>query len=337
MSLSQVLGQERPLRRLRPYLKDRTSPQALLFHGSEGVGKALAALQYAKTLNCLGSGASVPFGSGERPPSGDRGPLAADCCDLCPPCAAADKGVSPEIRRVNPAYQAALRNDEEAKQRSIRVDTVRHLIKDLEMRSMSGAWKAAILEDAHTLEPASSNAMLKALEEPPPKTVWILVTHRPQELLPTIRSRCQAVPFSPLPEEALLELLQARGAPEADARAAAALAEGSVGRALRVLEEAVPDPASWLDDPLAPVRMAEALPRELHLSRPSVASQIVRMLWHIRSQGPGYASPAARSALRELDGLRRALDSNADPRLVLELAALRLQRMHTTSPRSLPG
>jgi len=332
VSLEQVLGQERALRRLRPYLKDRTSPQALLFHGPEGVGKTLTALQYAKTLNCLAPRGQVPGGKTSSSPEGDA--EIRDCCDLCPPCAAADKGVSTEIRRVNPAYQAALLNEDEAKQRSIKVDTVRSLIKDLEMRSMTGAWKVAVLEDAHTLIPAASNAMLKALEEPPPKTVWILVTHRPQELLPTIRSRCQAVHFSPLSESAVLELLTARGIPAEDARSAAGLAEGSIGRALRVVEEALPDPASWVDDPMAPIRMAEGLPRELHLSRPAVAARIVRMLWHIRSRG---GSAAARSALREIEGLRRALDSNADPRLVLELAALRLQRLHTTSPRSIPG
>ncbi|MFH1725886.1 MAG: DNA polymerase III subunit delta' [Elusimicrobiota bacterium] len=313
MSLSAIAGQERPLRRLKSLLASRRLPPALLFQGPRGVGKAATALQLAKALNCS--------------------KRKTDCCDTgagaCRGCQAAEKGIDPDIHRVDAAYQAALLEEDAAKQRSIRIDTVRHLIADLEMRSLEGRWKAAILDDAHTLVPAAANAMLKALEEPPLRTLWILVTHRPGELLSTIRSRCQQIPFGPLPVERVAELLAARGVAADEAQAAARLAEGSLGRAIELIEDPQPEPAAWLSDPLAPFKLADELPRGLALARPVVEERLRRMAWHVRSsRGPeGFASSAVRAVLRELSELRRALRSNADPRLVLELAALQLQRL----------
>jgi len=319
VSLSSILGQERALQRLRSILTTRAVPPALLFHGPQGVGKATAALEFAKALNCeKRQDDSCPR----------EGP--------CPSCAGADKGIDPDIRKVDAAYQASLLEQEEAKQRSIKIDTVRHLIRDLEMRSMLGRWKTAVLEDAHTLVPAAANAMLKTLEEPPSRTVWILVTHRPGELLATIRSRCHPVPFAPLAADVIMQGLLERGIARPEAEAAAPLAEGSLGRALQTLERAQPDPEEWLAAPLAPFELADALPTGLHLARPLVEDQLHRMEWHVRrSLGPRtYASAEARAVLRELSDLRRALRSNASPRLVLELAALRLQEFQTAgSPK----
>ncbi|MFC1679184.1 ATP-binding protein [Elusimicrobiota bacterium] len=317
MSLKTIIGQDRAVRRLKSLLSTRAVPPALVFSGSKGVGKATCAVRFAKALNCDNH--------------------KDDCCDLCQPCSAVDKGISPDMHLVDAAYQAGLLEGDPAKQRSIRVDTVRHVIGDLEMRSLTGRWKAAIVDQAHTLVIAAANAMLKSLEEPPPRTVWILVTDRPNELLPTIRSRCQTLPFSPLAPELIVSALIERGVPRAEAETAAPLAEGSLGRALEILEQDQPHPSEWIADPLAPFQLAEALPRGLHLSRPLVEDQIHRMAWHIRrSLGPeGYSSAPVRTALRELARLRRALKSNVDPRIVLELAAFRLQHLHSAG--SLPS
>ena len=313
MPLSDIRGQARALKGLSTLLSTRRLPPALLFIGPSGVGKSSAALEFAKALNCAED--------------------ALDACGLCASCASADKGTDPDLVRVDAAYQAGLLGEEEAKQRSIRVDTVRHLISGLELRSLDGRWKTAIVEDAHLLVTAAANAMLKALEEPPARTLWILVTHRPELLLDTIRSRCQVVRFSPLSPGLLASLLAERGVPGKEAHGLARTSEGSLGRALalRAAAEAegrIPDPAEWLTDPLAPIRLAEGLPKELHLSRPAVEEHLRRMAWHLRSTHgtDGYASASVRALLREFAGLRKALQSNADPRLVLQLAALGLER-----------
>ncbi|MDE2291456.1 MAG: hypothetical protein KGL53_05180, partial [Elusimicrobia bacterium] len=89
------------------------------------------------------------------------------------------------------------------------------------------------------------------------------------------------------------------------------------------------DPTSWASDPLSPFSLAEALPRELHLARPRAEAVLDGAAgWLRRERGTGvYGSSAARFVLRDLAGLRRALRRNADPRLVVELAVLRLQEL----------
>lgn len=300
MSLQAILGQEKALGRLRSWLKSGRVPHALLFHGPRGVGKAAAALAFAQALN------------DEQ----------------------AAQGVCADIHRIDSAYQAGLLGEPEEKQRSIKVDTIRHVIRDLEMRSLMGGFKTAILEEAHLLVPAAANAMLKSLEEPPPRTLWILTTHRPSGLLATIRSRCQRVPFAPLSTQSLLRVASGNGIQESAAAPAADLAEGSFERLKSLLENPQPDPASWLSDPLGPIRLSEKLPRELYRSRPQVEGHLHRMAWHLRrTRGtPGYASAPVRTVLREFADLRKALRSNADPRLVLMLAGLRLQQLEKAVP-----
>lgn len=322
MAFSDILGQERALGHLRKMLAKRELPPALLFAGPQGVGKKRAALELAKALNCEAQG--------------------EDACGLCPACVQAEKGLSMDVQLVDAEYQARVippkkkaeneSPDEEigekamqdwiAKQKEIRIETIRHALGVLAKSSFLGGWKAAVLENAHLLNKPAANAMLKSLEEPPPKTLWILVTHQDERLLPTIRSRCRRIRFGPLPQPVVRRVLaeQGRQGPEADD--AARLCGGSVSRALALLEGGCPEPDSWLDDPLAPFALADKLPRELHLSRRQVEEHLVRMAGRLRG---GYASPRVRAALRELSSLRRALESNASPQLVLTLAALTLQ------------
>lgn len=118
--------------------------------------------------------------------------------------------------------------------RNITVDQIRAMQRDLTTRPMLGARRAIIIDCADDLEKNAANALLKSLEEPPAGSYFLLVTHRPGRLLPTIRSRCRTIPFNALaPQE--MELVLRSEAPEADAvtRAAAiAAAGGSPGAAL---------------------------------------------------------------------------------------------------------
>ncbi len=284
MSLADILGQDRPIAVLRRLLVTRKVPPGLLFHGPEGVGKRAAAFAFAKALNC-----HAPEGFGcPNPVPGSPLP--------CASCSAADRMMDPDLELVDGTYQGALREEDAAKQRALRIDTVRHVVRKLETRSMEGRWKAAVIDDAHRLTEDGANAMLKALEEPPARTVWMLITHRPHELLATVRSRCQPLAFA------------ARPAPAADAGV---------------------DPGAWLADPMAPFSLAESLPRELHSSRPR-AEELLKQtsLWLRRQHGTaGFASAAVRFVLRDLEALRGQLRRNADPRLVVELAVIRVQEL----------
>ncbi|MBI5596815.1 MAG: hypothetical protein HY928_12050 [Elusimicrobia bacterium] len=317
MNLSELAGQPRAVRVLRRLLETRALPPALLFHGPDGVGKAAAAAAFARALNCTA-------GARDACPAPAPGTPAS-----CPSCAAFARGLDPDFQRVDAEFQAGLSDKEAAKQRSLSVDTVRHAVRRMEMRSMEGRWKSAVVVDAHTLTPSAANAMLKGLEEPPPRSVWVLVTHRPSELLPTVRSRCQPVAFAALGAPDIARILTARGVGAAEAAAAAADAQGSASRAAAAVNETASVPAAWLSDPMAPFTLAEGLPRELHLSRPRADELVSRAAaWLRRTRGAGaFSSADSRFVLRDIEALRERLRRNCDPRLVTMLAAIRLQEL----------
>lgn len=123
----------------------------------------------------------------------------------------------------------AIEPDEKA---SIKIDVVRDLMSGIGYRPFEGRHRFVLLRDADTLEPQAQNALLKSLEEPPPATSFILATSVPGVLLPTVRSRCMRMAFGRLTQDEVATVLGVHGFDEREARAAAALADGSVGQAL---------------------------------------------------------------------------------------------------------
>ena len=122
--------------------------------------------------------------------------------------------------------------------RSIRVDQVRGMQKRLNTRPTLGDRRVIIVDPADDMEVGASNALLKSLEEPPQGTSFVLVTHRPARLLPTIRSRCRTLRFPILSDAQLESMLEASGAVGGgDISAAIRAAEGSYGAALRFSEQ----------------------------------------------------------------------------------------------------
>ena len=120
----------------------------------------------------------------------------------------------------------------------IRIDDVRAMIEFLRLTGAESPWRVAIVDPADELSTEAANALLKILEEPPPKALILLVCHAPARLIATIRSRCRRLPLAPLARGDVAALLArlAPGLPPAEAEAAAALSGGSVGRALALAE-----------------------------------------------------------------------------------------------------
>jgi DNA polymerase-3 subunit delta' len=117
--------------------------------------------------------------------------------------------------------------------RAILVDQMRDLEREANFRPFEGAARVFLIDDADRLNDASSNALLKTLEEPPVTSHLILITARPAALLPTIRSRCQVIRFAPLAATEIEEhLARLKKVSQKDARVLARLAQGSIGRAL---------------------------------------------------------------------------------------------------------
>jgi DNA polymerase-3 subunit delta' len=206
---------------LRRAIARGTLPPSLIFSGPPGVGKSRTAVALVQTLNCE----RVALAGGER----DRSP---DACGQCGACRRIARAAAAFDRGERPAIDVLqwLAPDEKA---SIKIDPVRQVLRRAGYRPFDGRHRVIVIDGAEALEVAAQQALLKMLEEPPAATSFVLITPHPDVLLPTIRSRCPQLRFGPLSPAQLAQALVERfGWTLESARAAAALADGSLERAL---------------------------------------------------------------------------------------------------------
>ncbi len=218
MSNWNLIGHEWAVDFLRRSITGGRASHAYLISGPQAVGKSLLALRLAQVLNC------------------EVG--AADPCLACRSCKRIERGNHPDVRLAGMASQGAgLKPDEAARQRDLKIDTVRDWLADISLRPYEGRRRVFVLHDAEKLTEAASNAMLKTLEEPPPYATLILVAHTAGDLLPTIVSRCQPIKLRPAPRRAIAAALSERfGLPAGEASLLAAWSGGRVGWALRMID-----------------------------------------------------------------------------------------------------
>jgi DNA polymerase-3 subunit delta' len=202
-------------------------PHAWLIAGRQGIGKATLAFRFARFVlvqAATGGGGAGLFG--DAPPPADGLAVPADHPVARRVAAGGHCDMLTVQRSINP---------KNGKPRTeIVVDDVRRLGAFLALTTAEGSWRAVVVDAADEMNATAANALLKGLEEPPPRTVFLLVSHMPGRLLATIRSRCRTLTLAPLAEDTIVDLM-ARYAPDApagDARALARLSEGSIGQAL---------------------------------------------------------------------------------------------------------
>ncbi len=225
---------------------------AQLFRGAEGSAALALALAYAQYLNCEGRAAD-----------------ADDSCGHCPACLKIKKLAHPDLNFILPTtttkavpkdatsgkFMADWRtflaespyqgfNDwmqhigAENKQGSISKEEAGQLLKLVSLKAFEAAYKIVILWLPELMHPAAANAVLKLLEEPPPATVFLLVTNEAERLLPTILSRVQSVVVRPFSEDDITAYIVTHyHVPETKARQVAQLAEGNLGAAIASREQ----------------------------------------------------------------------------------------------------
>lgn len=190
---------------------------AWLLAGPEGVGKALFADKAALRVLAEGAGPQVAAPGLDVP-------------DEHPAAKLVQAGSHPDLMRL----ERLVREGGTELARSITVAQVRSLQRLFATTASLSPWRAVVIDSVDDLEPAAANALLKNLEEPPPFTVFLLVSHMPARLLPTIRSRCRLMRLSPLPADAMTSALRAAlpDAEEEEIAALAAVGEGAPGKAI---------------------------------------------------------------------------------------------------------
>ncbi|MBU1168151.1 MAG: DNA polymerase III subunit delta' [Proteobacteria bacterium] len=214
-----IIDQENEIGRLIFMFKNRSIPHALLFSGIEGIGKRTIALTFAMALNCPESN--------QKKDSGNTSMEMASFfpCSSCRSCHKILSGVHPDILHISPSGNM------------IKIAQIRELCSKLLLKPYEAKTRVVIIDDAHSMNPESSNALLKSLEEPPENTMFILITNQTSDLLPTIVSRCQEIGFNPISLNGIETFLTRRGLDPERAGILASMANGSIGKALILSEK----------------------------------------------------------------------------------------------------
>jgi DNA polymerase-3 subunit delta' len=321
----QLTGNERVKELLKRILAAERVPGALLFTGEDGIGKKLFALELAKALNC-------------------RSPQGVEGCGQCPACVRIDKFNYPQSSESDD-WKGIIWTDHPdvgmvvAPKRVLLVEQMRLIEREANYRPYEGKARLFLIEDADKLNESSANALLKVLEEPPHTSHIVLLTSRPAMLLPTIRSRCQMIRFSPLASSEIeTYLANNKLASVSEARLRARVALGSLGRAvaqdldefneqrkamLRALQS-----LSESEDRIQLLRSAEELNdakyKDEYESRLDVLETLIRDAWMLSLHAPDQ-SVVNEDLLPQLRKISANLDSRRPAGWISQIEEMREQ------------
>lgn len=330
----QIYGQEHIIKQIEPSLKQGRLAHAYLLVGPPRVGKMTLALSLAQSVNCL---------QGRGAPCGD-----------CPQCHRIAQGNHADVRVVS-----ILQRDENGPTRTvIGIADVKEALHQVNMKPYEGDCTVIIFDGAETMSEEAANALLKVLEEPPPQVLILLLTSNEEALLSTIKSRCRRLGLLPVAREKVMERLQVEHdtSPELAERLAR-LSRGCLGWAInaaqdpQVLEQREADLEQIAEISQATLEerfsYAAELGNRFYRDRDSVreilflwlswwrdlvlikegAEQFVQnldQLGQLRLQATGLTTVSIMGFIKMLQGTLEALDSNANPRLALEVLMLNL-------------
>ncbi len=341
-TLQEIFGQDAAIETIiNAYEADRL-PHGLIFAGPVGVGKATTARGLATLFLCENPKKNQP-------------------CGKCKSCVLMNAGNHPDYHVV---YRQLIRLEKEkSKAIDLSVDVIRdYLVAPSNLKANMNRGKVFVVEEADLMNAAAQNSMLKTLEEPAGRTLIILLTDQPHALLPTIRSRCQIVRFAPLDPKVVERELAKRKIDKSTAVEASSLAEGSLGVALKWIEDdvvasarelikrldailqgkAAADLADWFKK-AADAYAEKQLERDKLASKDQATREALALYLKIASNhfrarlAESDDSEELESACSAIDAIARAenyLDSNVNVALTFQQLAAALERQFAASPRS---
>ena len=217
MLFSDIKGQDKALEMLKAYLDGGRLEGGYLFAGPASVGKKMTAKILAQALNCVENNNQA--------------------CGLCPSCLKIKGDSHPDVHIIS--------SDEG----QLKIEDVRQLQKDINLKAYEGKFKVFIIDNAHTLTPEAANCLLKVLEEPPKFSLIILITDKPNLLFKTILSRCKVVKFQASKREELNKTLNKDyGLDISLAHYLSYFSEGRLGEALRLKDSGILDKKNRIID-----------------------------------------------------------------------------------------
>ncbi len=184
-----IIGHEKQFDYLKRIYLSNNLPHALLFSGSDRIGKRKVAIEFAKFINCAEKNLR------ERP------------CGVCRNCVSIDNNQFPDVIWISPqrvSSKGILRKE-------IKIIQIRKLKKKISLKRYQSPLRIVIIDEAHYLNQESQGALLKVLEEPRGDTLFVLITSFPNLLLPTIRSRTEEIKFYPPSEKEVYDFLIRKG------------------------------------------------------------------------------------------------------------------------------
>lgn len=311
MSWNDILGQELAKRIFRSHLETGRIFPSYLLVGPDGVGKRRLALEMAKALNCE----------------------AARPCDACQSCRQIAKGVHPDVHLVVPGGASD----------QVKIEQIRQLLSRVSLRPYSATMQVVIIDGVERLTDEAANSLLKALEEPPSQSRFLLLTAHLAQCLLTIVSRCQVIRCQPLRAEWVKRILiEGRHCGEArDAEAIARLSDGSGSQAVALAGRwtvyqtflarlALEPPSVWIEQPLPDTReeVTQFLDGMLGWVRDLVAVAVgdpervahAEYAEALRRQARTVDVGQCLEAADTLMALRKSLEQFVSPRLVGALA-----------------
>lgn len=311
-----IRGHQSQIELFRTAVRAGRLSQSYLLAGETGIGKKQFAITLAAGLFC--QAADDPI----------------DACGNCPSCRQVIANTHPDLLRVGcPPDKKELPIELLAGSRERRGRE--GLCYDISLKPMSADRRIAIIDDVETLNVASANTLLKTLEEPPDRAVFLLVVDRPEAVLPTIRSRSQLVRFHPLADRDVAELLVETGVVEdaAAAQSIASLAGGSLDAAKQLADPAVRDLNEFVASAVAGPGLDQAMTLAgqvmKRIEETSKDTQIQRSnaMWTLRFLGSALQAAMRRAATNQGVGITAITTSGPD---AVDVVANMLQRVIDT-------